>query len=424
MPNDLRYILLIFGLFVLPKMLQRWGIPGALTSLALGLGSTALHFLPHDSTVELLSTFGIVSIFLWAGLEVELGELRPALRPLALHLVGLATLVALAAWGITRQLGLAPAPATILSLAVLTPSTGFILDSLGAFGLSHSETRRVRSTAVVTEIFALLALFVLTQSSSWERLLVTSAALAALMSVIPWVLRVFARHIAPFAPKTEFAFLMMLAVVCAFATRKLGVYYLVGAFLVGITARRFRDQLPAMSSDRLLITVEEFAIVFGPFYFFHAGGELRLTDFDAEAIGLGLALAAVLIPIRALQTTLFQTRGSGFPFRSKRRVGAALLPTLVFSIVLLGILREQYQLGRPLVGAVMVYTLVNTMLPGLLLRRRRRGALAEAPAEELESSLVVQLDAETSFLARESLHLDPPAPLPAESEHASPLPPR
>ncbi|MBK7092132.1 MAG: hypothetical protein IPH59_10520 [bacterium] len=63
----------------------------------------------------------------------------------------------------------------------------------------------------------------------------------------------------------------MLAVVCAFVTRELGVYYLVGAFVAGVAAQRFREELPAMASEQMLHAVELFASVFVPFYFFNAG---------------------------------------------------------------------------------------------------------------------------------------------------------
>ena len=380
MPTDLRYILLIFGLFVLPKFLQRYALPGAITSLVLGFLATQFEFLPRDETLSLLSTFGIVSLFLWAGLEIHLEDLRPAWRPLAVHLLAFAALTAGVTYLGMRFFTLGMRPAAILSLALLTPSAGFILDSLGAFGLSRPEIRRVRSTVVVTELFALATFFALNQSSSWERFGLSTAALLVLLLVIPPALKLFARHILPFAPRTEFAFLLMLAVVCAFVTRKLGVYYLVGAFLVGLSARRFRDQLPALSSDRLLQTVEEFAIVFSPFYFYYAGGALSPNDFDLSSVGLGFLLALVLLPLRAYQIALMQSRGSGFTWPERRRVGAALLPTLVFSIVLLGVLRERYGLGTPLVGGVIVYTLLNTVVPGLLLRPARSPAEGRAAA--------------------------------------------
>jgi Kef-type K+ transport system membrane component KefB len=370
-PTDLRYLLLIFGLFVLPKLLQRFALPGAITSLALGFLAAQFEFLPRDHTLSLLSTFGIVALFLWAGLEVHLDVLRPAWRPLTQQSLVFALLVAGVAWAASAAFVLAPRVAAILALALLTPSAGFILDSLGAFGLGRPEIRRVRASVIVTELLALAALFALTQSSSWARFALSSLALVALVLLIPPVMRLFARHVAPHAPRTEFAFLLMLAVVCAYATRKLGVYYLVGAFLVGLSARRFREQLPALSSDRLLQTVEEFAIVFSPFYFFHAGGRFTSADFAPAALGLGLALALLFLPLRAGLGALLQTRGSGCTWPQRRRIGIALLPTLVFSLVLLGILRERFGLEGPLVGGVVTDTLLGTVLPGFLLRRTR-----------------------------------------------------
>jgi len=386
MPTDLRYIVLIFGLFVLPKFLQRYAIPGAVTSLALGFVASLGDFLPRDHTLGLLATFGIVSLFLAAGLEVDLDDLRPALRPLLLHLFAFVLLV----WGVSHLghllLELSPRAATILALALLTPSGGFIFDSLAAFGLQRPEIRRVRATVIATEILSLLLLFALTQSSSLPRFGLASVTLVALVLLIPPAMKLFARHVEPHAPRTEFAFLMMLAVVCAYVTRKLGVYYLVGAFLVGLSARRFRERLPALSSDRLLQTVEEFAIVFGPFYFFQAGGELLAEDFDAWAVLFGVGLTLVLVPLRVLQVALLQPPGKGIAWPERRRVATALLPTLVFSLVLLGILRAEYGLEGRIVGAVMVYTLLATLLPGFLLRRARGARLDVAPETAPETA--------------------------------------
>ena len=63
-----------------------------------------------------------------------------------------------------------------------------------------------------------------------------------------------------------------------------GVYYLVGAFVVGITAQRFRERLPAIASDQMLHAVEVFASFFVPFYFFSAGLHVRHEDFAGEAL--------------------------------------------------------------------------------------------------------------------------------------------
>jgi hypothetical protein len=45
-----------------------------------------------------------------------------------------------------------------------------------------------------------------------------------------------------------------------------------------------------------------------------------------------------------------------------------MLPTLVFTLVLAGILRDQFGLAPELYGALVIYTMLNTILPGIVLR--------------------------------------------------------
>ena len=68
---EIGYILLVFGLFVVPKYLQRFRLPSAVTSLVLGaaLGLTWPD-IAGDTTVQLFATLGIVALFLFAVLEV------------------------------------------------------------------------------------------------------------------------------------------------------------------------------------------------------------------------------------------------------------------------------------------------------------------------------------------------------------------
>ena len=89
---------------------------------------------PYRS-VPLLATLGIVSLFLFAGLEVDFEDLRRGIAVTSGHL-GL-QLVLLA--GGTLLLGWLFDLSWRPSLAILTPSTGFILDSLPAFGLTPHQ---------------------------------------------------------------------------------------------------------------------------------------------------------------------------------------------------------------------------------------------------------------------------------------------
>jgi hypothetical protein len=49
-------------------------------------------------------------------------------------------------------------------------------------------------------------------------------------------------------------------------------------------------------------------------------------------------------------------------------VGVALLPTLVLTLVLAEILRERFAVPRAVFGGLIVYAVVNTLVPGLALK--------------------------------------------------------
>jgi len=257
--------------------------------------------------------------------------------------------------------------AWLVALAVLTPSAGFILDSLDSFGLGEQGRFWTKSKAIAAEILALLTLFVALQSTSLRRLALASLVLAVLIVLIPLLFKLFAASVAPYAPRSEFAFLLMVALVFAHATRRLGVYYLVGAFLVGVAARQFRDRLPAISSEKMLHAVEAFASIFVPFYFFDAGLRLDAGGIDARSIALAAVLLAVAVPFRVLQVGIHQRVALGVPYREGFRVGVSLLPTLVFSLVLADILREAFGVDPRICAALVLYAIANTLLPGLFL---------------------------------------------------------
>ncbi|MCA0377072.1 MAG: cation:proton antiporter [Gemmatimonadetes bacterium] len=363
------YVLLIFGLFVVPRVLQRWRIPTAIAAFALGgVAGAGFGLLQHDDTLKLLSTFGIVGLFLFAGLEVELDELQRGRRPLAQHLIISAVLLALVAAIAVQGFGMPFRAAVLVALAVVIPSTGFILDSLGGWGLSKDEQFWVKGTAIATEFLALGVLFVVLQSSSVTRLAIASLAMTAMILVLPPIFRLFAVRVAPWAPRSEFAFLMMMAVVMATITRELGAYYLVGAFVVGIAARRLRDDLPAVASQGMLHAVETFASFFAPFYFFVAGTGLQRGDFSWSSLLIGLALLGILVPVRIATVLGHRSLALREPWRDGLRVAVPLLPTLVFTLVVAGILRDQFGVGSPLYGALIIYAVLSTVLPGFIFR--------------------------------------------------------
>lgn len=365
---EIQYVLLVFGLFIVPRALQRLRLPSAVTCVAIGAAlSIGFHLFHEDSTVRLLATLGIVSMFLFAGLEVDFSELRSGRKVLLQHVMVQLVLLAVGATVIGWVFGLTVRPSLLFALALFTPSTGFILDSLHSLGLTKEEGFWVKSKSIASELVALAVLFLTIQSADIGTLAISALVLTAMVALLPPLFHGFAKLIVPFAPKTEFTFLVIVALLCAFVTRELGVYYLVGAFVVGLTAVRLRKDLPELSSEKLLGAVELFASFFIPFYFFKAGLHLRREHFTWSALGIAAALLVVVLPLRVARVAVHRRVALNEPWKVGLRIGTAVIPTLVFTIVIAEILQERFQLPPRLFGALIVFTLVNTLIPAYAL---------------------------------------------------------
>lgn len=362
------YLALVFALLVIPRVLQRWKIPAPLTCLAFGIAAMlAWGDKVEDPAVALLSTLGISSLFLFAGLEVDLRALRRRLWPLLLHLSIRVATLSLVAWLAWRYAGLGWQAAGLLALALLTPSTGFILDTLDRLGLDEQERFWVTSKAIAGELLALAALFAVLQAGDPLQLGVSMSAIVALLVGLPLLFVAFGRWIVPHAPGSEFSLLVMVGFFAAFVTFQLGVYYLVGAFIAGLVARLLRQRMPSLASDDNIHALRLFATFFVPFYFFHAGTDVSRGALSWDALLLGLAITAVVLPLRIAMLWL-QRR---FVFREKPlqglRVSVALAPTLVFTLVLAEILHARFGIDDALFGALLLYAALTTLLPSLVL---------------------------------------------------------
>src|SRR5271170_1679754 len=179
--TTLIYLATVFGLLVIPRALQRFRLPAPLTCFAFGIGVSILFkSLIGDRVLAVVATLGIASLFLLAGLEVDLVEIRKQLPRLMGHLGIRALFLIGAAWLVIRYLHLPWPAAALLALGLFTPSTGFILDTLSHSGLEVGEQTEVAISAIAGEITALLVLFVLSHADSGRSLAISSSILALL----------------------------------------------------------------------------------------------------------------------------------------------------------------------------------------------------------------------------------------------------
>ena len=368
MSLELIYLLLIFVLLVVPRALQRWKIPAPLTCLALGVSAMlGLGDALHDQLLTMLATLGIASLFLFAGLEVDLGALKRGLWPLTAQLAVRAVMLAAVgglAWGYAD---LPWQAAGLLALALLTPSTGFIIETLGRLGLDDAERFWVTSKAIAGELLALALLFVLVKADDPVDMALSAAALVAMTVALPFFFIAVSRWIAPHAPGSEFSLLVMAGVIAAYTSYKLGVYYLVGAFIVGLVARLLQKRMPHLASRDNLHALRLFASFFVPFYFFSAGLKVHSEALSLTALGIGLGLTAVALPLRIVLGWA-ERRLFGESAVASLRISVALAPTLIFTLVLAGILRERFGIANALFGGLLLYAVLTTVLPSLIFK--------------------------------------------------------
>ena len=369
MDRELIDLGLICSLLVVPRVLQRFKIPAPLTCLIFGVvAMLAFTDRVHDVALVLFGALGISSLFLFAGLDVDLGLLRQHARSLSAFFLVYCTVMCGVGWA-ACHFGQLPWQASgLLVLALFTPSTGFIVDSLKNFDLRDDERAAVANIAIAGEVFALIALFIIQQASHLDQMAIASMVLVGLLFGLPLLFVAFGRWVVPYAPGSEFSLLVMVGLIAAYATYKLGVYYLLGAFLVGLIARLLRQRMPLLASEANLHAVSLFASFFVPFYFFKVGTSIPSDAISFSSLGVGVTLTLVVIPVR-LAVVWFSLRIL-FPLHSRSALTVAMLltPTLVFTLVLAGILRERFHIDAAYYGGFVLYAALSTLFPFFLLR--------------------------------------------------------
>lgn len=367
--SQIIYLGVIFFLLVFPKALQRFRIPAPLTCFALGIGIAIYSpVYTKDPTLALLATLGISSLFLFAGLEVDVSELKKAAKLLISHLSVRCLTLGVCVWACMKYLHFDWQISGLIALALLTPSTGFILESLSSLELSDNEKGWITNKAIAGELLALFLLFVLLKATSAQDLAISSVALLVLAFGLPLLLVFMGKKIVPHAPGSEFSLLVMVGLIAATITKALGVYYLVGAFLTGFAARQLREKMPALASEHNLHAVQLFASFFVPFYFFYSGMKVPHSALTVDSLILGVAVTMIMLPIRIGSVTLQRYWFHKEDMDTSFNIGLSLSPTLIFTLVLASILHERFHINDTVFGGLLVYAAINTILPALLLK--------------------------------------------------------
>ena len=381
MAQEFQYFALIVAVLFVPKVLLRFRIPSGLTAIAIGIATTYfLGWFSDSQTVSVLGALGITSLFLFAGFEVDMDDLKRDGSVLLKHIAQSTVIIIVCSWALSEILDLSTRASVVLALGLTTPSTGFILSSLNGFNFTDRQKYWIRSKAIATEILALGILFFALQSESVEKLSVSLMVILGLIFSLPVIFKFFLKKIAPFAPDSEVKFMILLAFVCGVITQKLGTYYLIGAFIVGVVAAQFNHFIKTDNAEKMFYAIRFFSALFIPFYFFQSGLTIDITAIDTKDVTYGLIFFMIFVPFRLLNVFASVHFFLRECWNSRYKISFSLMPTLIFGLVIASILRTKFAVPTEIVNGLILYTILSSITPSIFLKN--------APPEEYDSSVL------------------------------------
>lgn len=366
--HDLEYLAIFSLVLIFPKVLMRFKVPSGITALLIGIVIAVFDpELKADNLFRFLSQIGITSLFLFAGLEVEFDELKEDKVYLTKYLTKSLIILIAIAYGISSYFKLPFQESFIYSLGIFTPSAGFILTSLHSLNIGTDHEYWVKSKAISKELIAIVLLFFALQGGDLKSLAISTAFFTFLFLLLPVLFRLFFKFVSPYAPNSEVPFLVVLSLIAGVLSKEMGAYYLVGAFVVGIVGGQFKKQIFKEGEENMLHSLSSFFKTFLPFYFFYAGLNIFFNEITLEAFKIGSIMLVIFIPLRLLVIASSMKFFMDEVKKNPYKISLSLMPTLIFGLVIAGILKERGIVPSVLVYSLLIYTLLNSIIPSLVL---------------------------------------------------------
>ncbi|ATH07182.1 hypothetical protein BIY24_04280 [Halobacteriovorax marinus] len=370
--NDLEYLAIFTLVLILPKLLLRFRLPSGITALVIGIMFSMIDpTIQDDRLFRFLSQIGITSLFLFAGLEVDFGELKSDGKYLSKYIGKSLVVILLMVLGLSEFFDLSYPSATILALGIFTPSAGFIMNSMHSFNMGEDQEYWVKSKAISKELMSVVLLFIALQGHDIKSMLVSLVFFAALFAFLPLIFKLYFKFISPYAPNSEIPFLVVLSLTAGVISKELGTYYLVGAFIVGLIGSRFKHKIFKDDEQMLFSALAGFFNVFLPFYFFQAGLKISVGELTMDSFVLGLVFIVIFVPLRIILTSSSLKYILEEFINKPYQISLSLMPTLIFGLVAAGALRNRGEVDSKLIYALIFYTLISSLLPSIFFSLRK-----------------------------------------------------
>ncbi|MAX66950.1 MAG: cation:proton antiporter [Bacteriovoracaceae bacterium] len=367
---EYQYVIAVSFLLLLPKILLRFRIPSGMTALGLGIiCNLFLGWFENDDMITTLARLGITSLFVFAGMEIDFDDIKKNYKPISKYLANSLAIIALTSLAVHFLVGLSIQISLIFSIAIYTPSAGFILSSLKNYELNDEEIYWIKLKAISKEIAAIFTLFIALQMNDMGTFFKTKLILIAIFISLPYLFKLYLKFIAPYAPKSEVSFLVIMAFLTGVLTKKLGTHYLVGAFATGLVAGQFKHFKDSSHSLRIENSLSTFYSIFVPFYFFSAGLLITQSYFSFEGLFYGIILIIIFVPIRFF-SVLFSIKYFIDRFWQHRyRISVSLMPNLIFGLVTISILATKFNVDAAILSGLVLYTIIASLLPTLVFKK-------------------------------------------------------
>ena len=396
----LAWMIIIAVAFVFGRLGRRVGQPLAVGEIFAGillgpsiLGALwpegmAMIFPPaSQQSLQLLAKLGIILLMFQVGMEFDYGHLATRSKSVvAISLMGIlapcALGLAIGPWlyktfpasSAVSFIGFQLFICIALSISAL-PIMGRILlemnlerTSLGAVAISAAAI-----DDVIGWIFLAVATALVTTGFAWWKLGAQLAGLLALVALLywgvePWLGRFWrscrARPGAADLPAQFLAVVLITLFACCYATNRLGIFSIFGAFLLGVALHREREFVAAWRNKYSSLVL----VAFVPIFFTNTGLNTKVTALNDSTAWLGCAIVLAAAVAGKLGGCWLGARFTGMEPREALSAGALMNTRALMGLVAINIGRELGLLSDQLFTMFVLMALLTTVMCGPLLR--------------------------------------------------------
>lgn len=392
-----KFFVILAVLFFLPKVVNRISkIPDALTELMIGifLGIALPSFFFIDDMITILGTIGVVTLFVFSGMEVDTNFIGMNKKFFTEHIMLHILIFVAVGICIFYYLQTSPQIALLVSLALTTPSASFILSSIRT--LEKERKQWIESKALAGEITALILMVILLSLSDITRLLLSLVTLVLLITLLPIILEFLFKKLFSKLIGCEFSFIFVVTMISAFITEFVGIHFLVGAFIAGFVAKRFINDIVKDESyehcsevfgQQIIIGFGYFVLIFAPFYFFSVGLKMKSSMFTFDTLFLAVIICIIIVIVRIGIMSVHRIVRMKEKISTALSINALCVPTLVFTFVITDILLKQFLIGDMIYNVLMLYGVFTSVVgTAVLLFTIRKKRLLQGSKETTEYS--------------------------------------